>query len=192
MDTITRPSTITMYAVAALIAAVLLYLVYADTEDGVPATQANVQHDRKGAQANGQTLTAGAVRTPVPTPAMSASASASALEPAVRPTAVDLLSDPRLTEAALAHDDDHYSLPSVMRNPPDPHAASRREHIAQFLEQADAEEASLQKQIDMATLKARSKEDVARLQSQLDQLRKQREAIILKNISILDGSFFHD
>lgn len=104
----------------------------------------------------------------------------------------DYLSDQRLTESALAVDDDHYALPRSMNRDNAQNVDAQKSSIEQFLNQADAEELRLQKQIDLAVLKELPKSDVARLQADLDQLRKNREALILKNISILDKGFFHD
>jgi hypothetical protein len=168
-----------MYGAAAVLAAVLLYVVNAPMEDELapaPAAQHVLAHSDGAAP----------MASPAPSQPMR-----DALPPAEQAT-VEALTDPRLTEEALAHDDDHYRLPGLMRAPPDQNAQTLREHIGQYLEQADAKEAELQKQLDVAVFKATSHEDVARLQTQLDQLRKQREALILKNIRVLESGFFHD
>lgn len=104
----------------------------------------------------------------------------------------DALSDHRLTEEALAQDDDHYSLPITMRQPDHPYADTVRAHVSLFLEQADTEEGNLRKQISHATDQEASPQEVDHLQRQLDQLRKLRQDIILQNLYLLDEGFFHD
>jgi hypothetical protein len=174
-----RPSNKAMYGAAAVLAAVLLYVVNAPMDnERAPAPAAQPMHGHSEGSA--------AMAASVPSLPLD-DATAAAQQPTVDP-----LTDSRLTEAALAHDDDHYRLPEVMRAPADPNAPILRERIGQYLEQADAKEAELQKKLDMATLKATSHQDVARLQSELDQLRKQREDIIVKHIRVLESGFFHD